>query len=84
MREVGIQLFIVAILGILSKKGSLLHLLMGLELLLLAANLILLGCSFGEGKGEGEILALILIVCAGAEITIALALLVFLHREKVT
>jgi NADH-quinone oxidoreductase subunit K len=63
---------------------SLIHMLMSIELMLLATNLFLVTFSVSNDDIMGEVLALLVLGVAGAESAIGLAILVAYYRKKGT
>jgi len=81
---VGTLLFLIGIFGIILNNKSLIHMLMSIELMLLATNLFLVTFSVANDDIMGEILALLVLGVAGAESAIGLAILVAYYRKKGT
>ena len=81
---VGCLLFLIGIFGIILNNKSLIHMLMSIELMLLAANLFLVTFSLANDDIMGEVLALLVLGVAGAESAIGLAILVAYYRKKGT
>jgi NADH:ubiquinone oxidoreductase subunit K len=77
-------LFLIGILGIVVNRKNLLTLLMSIELLLLAINLILIWTSLSLDTIWGQLLAFIVLVVAAAESAIGLSILVAYYRVKGT
>lgn len=73
-------LFVVGLLIILTKKNTII-LLMGIELLLNAANLSLVGFSNYLGHIDGQVQVFFTITIAAAESAIGLSILVNLYRN---
>ena len=63
-------------------KRNAVAVLMGVELMLNAGNLALIGFARMHGNGEGQIFALIVMVVAACEVVIGLGLIVALHRNR--
>jgi len=81
---VGALLFLIGIFGIILNNKSLIHMLMSIELMLLATNLFLVTFSVSNDDMMGEVLALLVLGVAGAESAIGLAILVAYYRKKGT
>lgn len=81
---VGALLFLIGIFGIILNNKSLIHMLMSIELMLLATNLFLVTFSVSNDDIMGEVLALLVLGVAGAESAIGLAILVAYYRKKGT
>jgi NADH-quinone oxidoreductase subunit K len=77
-------LFLIGIFGIILNNKSLIHMLMSIELMLLATNLFLVTFSVSNDDIMGEVLALLVLGVAGAESAIGLAILVAYYRKKGT
>lgn len=80
----GIWLFLIGIIGLVLNRKNLIILLMSIELMLLAINLILIIGSVGLGNMIGEIFALYILVVAAAESAIGLSILVAYYRVRGT
>lgn len=74
-------LFSLGLLGILIRRNILL-ILLSIELMLNAANLVLIAASAEQGDINGQICAFFVMVIAAAEVTIGLAVTVLLFRQK--
>jgi NADH-quinone oxidoreductase subunit K len=79
---VGYLLVLIGIFGIIMNRTSLIHMLMSIELMLLAVNLILVTLSVHLDDRMGQIFALLVLGVAGAESAIGLAILVAYYRKK--
>lgn len=77
-------LFLIGIFGIILNNKSLIHMLMSIELMLLACNIFLVTFSLANDDIMGEVLALLVLGVAGAESAIGLAILVAYYRKKGT
>lgn len=77
-------LFLIGIFGIILNNKSLIHMLMSIELMLLAVNLLLVTFSVSNDDIMGELLALLVLGVAGAESAIGLAIVVAYYRKKGT
>lgn len=80
----GAFLFLIGIFGIIINNKSLIHMLMSIELMLLATNLLLVTFSVSLDDIMGEVLALLVLGVAGAESALGLAILVAFYRKKGT
>ncbi len=76
-------LFSIGLFGILLRRNILIILLC-LELMLNAANLVLITASSVHGKVDGQILAFFVMTIAAVEVTIGLAIALMLFRDKNT
>jgi len=77
---IGILMFSLGIYIILSKKNAIMTL-VGIELILNAANLNLLAFSNYHNHTDGQIFSLFVMVIAATEVAIALALVVKLYKH---
>ena len=81
---VSAALFCLGILGVLTRRNAV-NVLMGVELILNAANLNLVAFSrFGTGNLQGQMFAVFVIVIAAAEAAVALAIVLTLYRLRRT
>jgi len=76
-------LFCVGLIGALSRSNAILVLL-GIELMLNAANLNLIAFARHSGTPAGQAFALLVMGLAAAEVAIGLAIVVALYRKKDT
>jgi NADH-quinone oxidoreductase subunit K len=76
---IGILMFSLGIYILLSKKNAIM-LLVGIELMLNAANLNLLAFSNYHQQSDGQILSLFVMVVAAAEVAIALAITIQIYK----
>ena len=77
-------LFVCGLLTILVKRNAI-GILMGVELILNAANVNLVAFSrFGAGNLQGQLFAVFVIVIAAAEVAVALAIILTLYRLRRT
>jgi NADH-quinone oxidoreductase subunit K len=74
-------LFCIGGAGVLTRRNPLVILLC-LELMLNAGNLLLIAFSRMHGNGDGQIFALIVMVIAACEVVIGLGLIVALYRRR--
>lgn len=74
-------LFSIGLLGLLLRRNLLL-ILLAVELMLNAANLVLIAGSALHGQLDGQITAFFVMVIAAAEVTIGLAVTVLLFRKQ--
>jgi NADH-quinone oxidoreductase subunit K len=73
-------LFSLGILCVLTRRNAI-NVLMGIELILNAANLNLIAFSkYSAGKIDGQIFAIFIIVVAAAEAAVALAIVLSMYR----
>jgi len=81
---VAAALFCLGLLGVLTRRNAV-NVLMGVELILNAANLNLVAFSrFGTGNLQGQMFAVFVIVIAAAEAAVALAVVLTLYRLRRT
>jgi NADH-quinone oxidoreductase subunit K len=79
---VSAALFSLGVLAVLTRRNAV-NVLMGLELILNAANLNLVAFSrFGPGGLQGQLFAVFVIVIAAAEVAVALAIVLTLYRLR--
>lgn len=74
-------LFSIGLLGILIRRNVLL-ILLSVELMLNAANLVLVAGSAMHGKADGQVAAFFVMVVAAAEVAVGLSLAVVMFRKK--
>lgn len=74
-------LFLLGLLGVLTRRNPLL-LLLAVELMLNAANVALVGFSRYWNVVDGQIFALVVMVVAAAEVVIGLGLVVAVFRQR--
>lgn len=73
-------LFSIGVFGVLTRKNAI-AVLMGVELMLNAANINLVAFSKFTGPGvDGQVFALFSIVIAAAEVAVALAIVISIYR----
>ena len=75
-----IVLFSIGVMGVLIRRNSII-ILMCIELMLNAANLLLVAFSAYEGNVEGQMIVFFVIVVAAAEVAVGLALLISIYRN---
>jgi NADH-quinone oxidoreductase subunit K len=78
---VSIALFSIGAVGVLTRKNMIV-LLMCIELMLNAVNLLLVTFSTFFGNGEAQIFVFFIIVVAAAEATIGLSILIMAYRNS--
>jgi NADH-quinone oxidoreductase subunit K len=78
---VSIALFSIGTIGVLTRKNMIV-LLMCIELMLNAVNLLLVTFSTFFGNGEAQIFVFFIIVVAAAEATIGLSILIMAYRNS--
>ena len=76
-------LFCLGLLGVIVRR-NLLVIYMSLELMLNAANLVLVAFSRFNGHLNGQVLVFFIITVAAAEVAVGLALIVALYRKRQT
>ncbi len=81
---VGAVLFILGLVGILSRKNAI-GILLGIELVLNAAGINFVAFSkYRTGSIDGQVVALFIILIAAAEAAVALAIILRLYRLRET
>jgi NADH-quinone oxidoreductase subunit K len=75
-------LFLIGLLGVMTRRNPLL-LLLAIELLLNSANLALVAFSRYWDVSDGQIFALVVMVVAAAEVVIGLGLVVAIFRQRI-
>jgi NADH-quinone oxidoreductase subunit K len=75
-------LFLVGLLGVMTRRNPLL-LLLSIELLLNSANLALVAFSRYWDVSDGQVFALVVMVVAAAEVVIGLGLVVAIFRQRI-
>lgn len=73
-------LFIIGVFGVLYRKNAII-LLMCIELMLNAVNLLLVAFSTYLGQADGQLFVFFVMVVAAAEATVGLSILVLLYRN---
>lgn len=73
-------LFAIGVFGVLYRKNAII-LLMCIELMLNAVNLLLVAFSTYFGKADGQLFVFFIMVVAAAEATVGLSILVLLYRN---
>lgn len=73
-------LFVIGVVGVLIRKNAII-LLMCIELMLNAVNLLLVAFSTYFGKLDGQIFVFFIMVVAAAEATVGLSILVLIYRN---
>jgi len=77
----GAALFAIGVIGVVTRRNAI-GLLIGVELILNAANINLVGFSRFSGKLEPQVFALFVIVLAAAEAAVALAIVLQLFDKR--
>lgn len=80
---VSIALFALGLLGFLTRRNALI-VLMSLELMLNAVNLLLVQIAMRTGTSEGIVLVVFVITVAAAEVAVGLGIILNLYRMKKT
>ncbi len=75
-----IILFCIGVMGVLMRRNAII-ILMCVELMLNAANLLLVAFSAYQGNVEGQMVVFFVIVVAAAEVAVGLALLISIYRN---
>ncbi|MFN5911858.1 MAG: NADH-quinone oxidoreductase subunit NuoK [Bacteroidota bacterium] len=73
-------LFVIGALGVMVRRNAII-LLMCIELMLNAVNLLLVAFSTYFGKGDGQVFVFFIMVVAAAEATVGLSILVMAYRN---
>lgn len=73
-------LFVIGVFGVLYRKNAII-LLMCIELMLNAVNLMLVAFSTYFGQADGQLFVFFIMVVAAAEATVGLSILVLLYRN---
>lgn len=76
-------LFTIGILGVLIRKNAII-ILMCVELMLNAVNLLMVAFSTYHGTGDAQVFVFFIMVVAAAEATVGLSILVLLYRNRKT
>ncbi|MDR1266561.1 MAG: NADH-quinone oxidoreductase subunit NuoK [Propionibacteriaceae bacterium] len=74
-------LFTVGLVGFIIRRNALI-LFMSTELMLNAANLVLVSSSWVQGKLDGQVAAFFVMVVAAAEVVVGLSLIVTIFRAR--
>jgi len=73
-------LFSIGVIGVLMRRNAII-LLMCIELMLNAVNLLLVAFSTYFGKGDGQVFVFFIMVVAAAEATVGLSILIMAYRN---
>lgn len=76
-------LFTIGILGVLIRRNAII-ILMCVELMLNAVNLLMVAFSSYHGTGDAQVFVFFIMVVAAAEATVGLSILVLLYRNRKT
>jgi NADH-quinone oxidoreductase subunit K len=79
---VSVVVFSVGALGVLIRRSPLI-ILLALEIMLNAGNLVLIAFARRFGDGDGQIFALTVMVVAAAEAVVGLGLIVAMSRQRI-
>lgn len=74
-------LFVIGVLGVLLRKNAII-VLMCVELMLNAVNLLMVAFSSYHGTGDAQVFVFFIMVVAAAEATVGLSILVLLYRNN--
>ncbi len=77
-------LFLMGLACTLVRRGNLIMMLVGIEIMLNAAITAFVAGSAAWGKMDGQLFALFIIAMTSAEVSLALAMVVYLHRKRST
>jgi NADH-quinone oxidoreductase subunit K len=75
-------IFSLGLVCVLVWRTNLIMILIGIEIMLNAAMLVMVGGSAHWGGADGQVFALMIMALTSAEVSLALALVVYLHRRK--
>jgi len=75
-----VALFAVGVTGVLIRR-NILVMIMGIELMLNAVNLLLAATSAYRGDGEGQVFVFFIMLVAAAEIAVGLAIITMIYRN---
>lgn len=73
-------LFIIGMVGVLIRRNAII-ILMSIELMLNAVNLLLIGFSAYSGDSNGQIFVFFIMAVAAAEVAVGLAIMVMIYRN---
>ncbi len=76
-------LFTIGVLGVLIRRNAII-ILMCVELMLNAVNLLMAAFSTYHGTGDAQVFVFFIMVVAAAEATVGLSILVLLYRNRKT
>lgn len=76
-------LFCIGVLGVILRRNAII-ILMCVELMLNAVNLLMVAFSSYHGQGDGQVFVFFIMVVAAAEATVGLSIIVLLFRNKRT
>ena len=77
-------LFALGLVAVLVWRQNVIMMLIGIEIMLNAAMLVLVGGAGQWREAGGQVFALMIMALTSAEVSLALALVVYLHRRKQT
>lgn len=77
-----LPLFLLGVTGFIMNRTNVIMMIISLEIMLLAATVLILLTSIGFNDNEGQVFAIMVITVAGAESVIALSLLVGYYRLR--
>jgi NADH-quinone oxidoreductase subunit K len=75
-------IFSLGLVCLLVWRSNVIMLLVGIEIILNAAMLVLVAGSYRWGNPDGQIFALMIMAMTSAEVSLALAMVVYLHRRR--
>lgn len=81
---IGLVLFVLGVQGVVVNRKNIIVMIMSIELMLLAINLVTISGAIRSDNLVGEILALYILVVAAAESAIGLSILVAFYRVRGT
>ncbi len=76
----GLALFTIGVVGVLVKRSAIM-LLMCIELMLNAVNLLFVAFSAYHGDASGQLMVFFIMVVAAAEVAVGLAIIVSIYRN---
>ncbi len=74
-------LFSIGAVTVLTRRNALIAF-MGIELMLISANLVFVTFGRGMGGAEGQVIALIVMAVAAAEVVVGLAIIMAIFRSR--
>ncbi len=73
-------LFVIGVFCVVTRR-NLIMILLGLEIMLNAASIVLVGASLAHGRMEGQAIVIFILAVAATEVSVGLALIVNLYRK---
>jgi len=75
-------LFVIGIIGVLTRRNAIV-IFMSVELMLNAANLLLIAFSSYRSDSSGQVFVFFIMAVAAAEVAVGLAIIVMIYRKRV-